>query len=134
MADAHLTRQVDDLFASVMSDIDKAMLRGLEKLKGILPGQIRKTFDAKGARGGEPAWPIYYNETPLIDTGDLYRSFEADLNFGDLGSDYELEVYTDVEYARKHDQGEERMPRREFMYFADEDIDLIMNVLESEPI
>lgn len=120
------------VFDGVWKDIDRATLAGLERLSGILPNQIRKTFDAEGERGGNRPWVLGWNPTPLIDSGDLYRSFSGDVDIADRG--YELTVSTDIDYARKHDEGLEGLPRRTFMFFADEDVDLILDVLGGVPL
>jgi phage gpG-like protein len=121
------------VFDGCWADINKATVLGLEKLATLMPGQIQKTFDAAGERGGNPPWHVGWNPTPLIDTGHLYRSFVGDVDITD-DDQYELSVSTDVEYARKHDEGLEGMWQRPFMFFADEDMELALDILGGVPI
>lgn len=117
-----------DLWADLAEEMHTDLVVRFNELGPQLADRIRDTFDAKGARGGNPPWVITFNPTPLIRTRRLYRSFNYEIV--DSGETIALEVKTDVPYAREHDQGVGQIPRP-FMFFADEDIDLIEEVLSA---
>lgn len=124
--------QVDQFFTGLWDDVNTWAMAGLGAAALLLADRIRDTFDAKGERGGHPKWLITRNPTPLIKTGRLYRSFEGRVVRSQDG--FEVTVATDVPYALKHNDGLEGMPKREFMFFTDDDLDLVERILSEKPI
>lgn len=145
-----------DLFVRIEKDFDKNIKKGLEALAPRLADGIRKTFDAKGKRGGRKRWVITKNPNPLIDLGHLYESFQGYVE--GRGDDYVVVVGTDVYYARTLNEGDivdtdvvydekrtqggslwfhtglfedQRIPEREFMFLADEDVEMSIDTIDS---
>jgi phage gpG-like protein len=96
----------DGLFKAFVRASKEANMEAKEVLERFAPGfadDIRKTFDAGGARGGRHKWRITKNPTPLIDTKRLYNSFNGRVE--EHGDEIRVIVGTDVPYARQHNEG-----------------------------
>jgi len=147
------------IFGEFPKAFDDNIKAGLENLAPILADKIRETFDMKGARGDHAEWDIIHNPTPLIDTGNLYRSIEGEVQ--EKGDDYVIVVGTNHPAARSMNFGDvvntdvrpEKnpgpgprgksmwihtgsyrdmdIPEREFMFFLEDDADLADDALDT---
>jgi phage virion morphogenesis protein len=60
----------------------------------------------------------------LYDTGHLFRSIQATQSFMSVAA-----ITTDVPYAKTHQYGLNGMPKREFLGFSDDDVEVAQGVM-----
>ena len=114
---------IKDFTTFISESVDKDIRLTLDRLAPKLSEAIKSTFDSSGARGGHDAWQVTSNPTPLVKTGHLRNSIEGHIDFSSDG--YILVVGTDVDYAKKHNEGLEGLPQREFIFLTTDDERLV---------
>lgn len=126
---ASIDVQVNTLFAEVWDEQNTHIQKVLGEVGPRLADRVRETFDRKGERGGHEPWLITNNPTPLIKTGRLYRSIESNVRIDPTG--FVLEIGTNVEYGKKHNEGI-GVPKREFLFLTDDDFALLQEAFDRD--